>query len=74
MEFRRRLHRQSVRGVRSFREGARAAQDFIRTINSANQDTNAWARLESSVIDADGFDDEFRKEAGELAAAIGLAL
>ena len=38
-------------------------KDFIRTINSTNPDTNAWARFESSVTDADGFDEEFRKEA-----------
>ena len=41
-------------------------KDFIRTINSTNPNTNAWARFESSVIDADGFDGEFRKEAEAL--------
>ena len=38
-------------------------KDFIRTINSTNPDTNAWARFESSVIDADGFDEDFCREA-----------
>ena len=38
-------------------------KDFIRTINSTNPDSNAWARFESSVTDADGFDEEFRREA-----------
>lgn len=38
-------------------------KDFIRTINSTNPDTNAWARFESSEIDVDEFDDAFRIEA-----------
>ncbi len=38
-------------------------KDFIRTINSTNPDSNAWARFESSVTDADEFDEEFRREA-----------
>ena len=38
-------------------------KDFIRTINSTNPNANAWARFESSVIDADGFDHEFCQEA-----------
>ena len=45
-------------------------KDFIRTINSTNPNTNAWARFESSVIDADGFDDEFRKEAEALGHSV----
>ena len=45
-------------------------KDFIRTINSTNPDANAWARFESSVIDADGFDDEFRKEAEALGHSV----
>ncbi len=38
-------------------------KDFIRTINSTNPDSNAWARFESSEIDVDEFDDAFRIEA-----------
>ena len=38
-------------------------KDFIRTINSTNPDSNAWARFESSEIDVDAFDDAFRVEA-----------
>ena len=38
-------------------------KDFIRTINSTDPDTNAWARFESSDIDVDEFDDAFRLEA-----------
>ena len=45
-------------------------KDFIRTINSTNPDSNAWARFESSVIDADGFDHEFRQEAHALGHSV----
>lgn len=38
-------------------------KDFIRSINSTDPDTNAWARFESSEIDVDEFDDAFRLEA-----------
>ncbi len=38
-------------------------KDFIRSINSTDPDTNAWARFESSGIDVDEFDDAFRLEA-----------
>lgn len=37
-------------------------KDFIRGVNSVNGDTNAWARLERSELDADGFDAAFRDE------------
>ena len=37
--------------------------DFIRSINSTDPDTNAWARFESSEIDVDEFDVAFRLEA-----------
>ncbi len=53
-------------------EKARALpKDFIRTINSTNPNANAWARFESSVIDADGFDHEFRQEAEALGHSVG---
>ena len=45
-------------------------KDFIRTINSTNPDSNAWARFESSVTDADGFDEEFRREAEALGHSV----
>jgi len=38
-------------------------RNFIRTVNATNPDTNAWARLERSEIDADTFDRLFRAEA-----------
>ena len=53
-----------------FEKARRLPKDFIRTINSTNPDTNAWARFESSVIDTDGFDDEFRKEAEALGHSV----
>ncbi|MEM1088124.1 MAG: HAD-IA family hydrolase [Pseudomonadota bacterium] len=37
-------------------------KDFIRGVNAVNGDTNAWARLERSELDADGFDLAFREE------------
>ena len=46
-------------------------ENFIRTINSANPDANAWARFESSIIDADGFDAEFRREAETHGHSVG---
>ena len=45
-------------------------KDFIRTINSTNPNANAWARFESSVIDANGFDHEFRQEAEALGHSV----
>ena len=38
-------------------------QDFIRTINATNPDTNAWARLERNEISVVEFDKEFEREA-----------
>lgn len=37
-------------------------RDFIRRINATNPDSNAWARLESSEIDAHAFDKAFLRE------------
>ena len=45
-------------------------ENFIRTINSTNPDTNAWAQFESSAIDADGFDAAFRAEAEALGHSV----
>lgn len=45
-------------------EAARGLPDnFIRTVNATNPDSNAWARLERSEIDAEAFDALFRAEA-----------
>jgi putative hydrolase of the HAD superfamily len=45
-------------------------QDFIRLVNAANPDTNAWARLERSEISLEEFDRQFERET----AAAGHAL
>ena len=45
--------------------------DFIRTVNSTNPDSNAWARFESSQIDEEQFDAEFRREAEALGHSVG---
>lgn len=37
-------------------------QDFIRSINATNGDTNAWAQLESNSISVDEFDLKFAEE------------
>ena len=37
-------------------------KDIIRTINSTNPDTNAWAQLENSRISVDEFDRKFAQE------------
>jgi putative hydrolase of the HAD superfamily len=37
-------------------------RDFIRTVNSTNPDTNAWALLERSDISPIEFDDRFASE------------
>ncbi len=41
-------------------------KDIVRRINSANPDTNAWAQLERSEIDAEAFDALFAAEARAL--------
>ncbi|MBV1879386.1 MAG: HAD-IA family hydrolase [Pseudomonadales bacterium] len=46
-------------------------KDIIRTINSNNPDTNAWALLESNKIDKNTFDEQFAREAAELGHKIG---
>ncbi len=44
--------------------------DFIRTVNSINPDTNAWARIERSEIDPATFDSLFEAEAAARGHAI----
>jgi putative hydrolase of the HAD superfamily len=41
-------------------------RDFIRTVNSTNPDTNAWARLERSDLTVEEFGPAFEAEAREL--------
>jgi len=44
--------------------------DFIRTVNSTNPDTNAWALFERSEINSAAFDVMFAKEAEALGQAV----
>jgi putative hydrolase of the HAD superfamily len=44
--------------------------DFIRSINSTNPETNAWAQLESASIDVKEFDSLFAAEALRLGHAV----
>jgi len=46
-----------------FEEANGLPKDIIRTINSENPDTNAWAKFESDSITIDVFNDLFLKEA-----------
>jgi putative hydrolase of the HAD superfamily len=41
-------------------------RDFIRTVNAASPDSNAWARFERAEIDAAAFDALFAEEAAAL--------
>ncbi len=41
-------------------------RDFIRSLNARNPDTNAWARMERSEVDLDGFAALFEAEAAEM--------
>lgn len=54
-----------------FEQARGLPENFIRTINSSNPDDNAWARFESSAIDVDGFDVEFRREAEAHGHSVG---
>jgi putative hydrolase of the HAD superfamily len=44
--------------------------DFIRSVNSKNPETNAWAQLESASIDVEEFDALFAAEAASLGQAV----
>jgi putative hydrolase of the HAD superfamily len=41
-------------------------RDFIRSVNAANPDSNAWARFERAEIDAAAFDSLFAEEAAGI--------
>jgi putative hydrolase of the HAD superfamily len=45
-------------------------ENFIRTVNATNPDTNAWARLEKSEITVEEFDKEFEKETRNAGYAV----
>ncbi|MCZ6640718.1 MAG: HAD-IA family hydrolase [Gammaproteobacteria bacterium] len=45
--------------------------DFIRGINAANPETNAWAQFESSQITLDEFDEKFAEESAAAGHRVG---
>lgn len=45
--------------------------DFIRSVNTRNPDTNAWAQFERNEIELDAFDAQFREESTALGHPIG---
>lgn len=45
-------------------------KDFIRSVNARDPDTNAWARLERSELDANSFDTAFRAESEAMGHAV----
>ena len=45
-------------------------QDFVRRVNSADPDTNAWARLERGELTREAFDRAFAEEAEALGHAL----
>ena len=46
-------------------------RNFIRTINAANPESNAWAQFESSQVSLDEFDELFRVESATAGHPIG---
>ncbi len=46
-------------------------KDFIRRVNAADPDTNAWAKLERSEIDVETFDALFAEESARLGHTVG---
>jgi len=48
----------------------RLPENFLRTVNSTNQDENAWAKLERSEVDLNEFDKLFLEESGALGHAV----
>lgn len=41
-------------------------EGFLRSVNSTNPDTNAWARLERGHLDVAGFNEAFAQESAQL--------
>ena len=48
-------------------------KDFIRTVNSTNPNSNAWAQLESNSITREEFDGLFRRESELLGHSVSGA-
>jgi putative hydrolase of the HAD superfamily len=53
-----------------YEEERQLPRDFIRGVNAVNHEDNAWARFESSQIDADEFDQQFLAETRAAGHAI----
>ena len=53
-----------------YEEKHKLPKDFIRTINSANPDVNAWAKLEKNEIDQEEFDSLFAAESKAMGHTI----
>ena len=49
-----------------YEAGRGLPRDLIRTVNSTNPDSNAWARFERGEIDSHGFDRQFLEESTAL--------
>ncbi|WP_169544652.1 HAD-IA family hydrolase [Sneathiella aquimaris] len=45
-------------------------ENFLRTVNSTNPDTNAWAKFERSEISAEEFDGLFQSESSSLGHSV----
>lgn len=45
-------------------------KDFIRTVNSTNPDTNAWAKLEANTVSREAFDGLFHAESQAMGHAV----
>lgn len=45
-------------------------KDFIRTVNSTNPDTNAWAKLEANAVSREEFDGLFHDESRAMGHAV----
>ena len=50
----------------TYEESRGLPRDFIRRVNSANPDSNAWARLERSELSPSDFDEVFARESEAL--------
>ena len=53
-----------------FEEARGLPRDFIRRVNAANPDANAWAKLERNEIDLAGFDALFLEESAVLGTPV----
>jgi len=53
-----------------YEESKNLPKDLIRTINSANPDNNAWAKLEKNQIDQEEFDSLFEVESRQFGHSV----